>query len=135
MPERTPSTEVPKGVGVDALPHTRPGVPRERPQPDGGGAYWERPAPQRGVELLGRQGLRAATPVFGTAQPPRGLSGLVRRAAYRIPEHRASRWALLLVGDRLDVLGHRVAGSLWLLPAGLALAVGYATVARTLGRR
>jgi threonine dehydrogenase-like Zn-dependent dehydrogenase len=44
------------------------------------------------------------TLVFGTAQPPHGLSGLVRRTAYRIPEHRARRWALLLLADRLDIL-------------------------------
>ena len=28
------------------------------------------------------------TPVFGTAQPPRGLSGVLRRAAYGIPDTR-----------------------------------------------
>jgi hypothetical protein len=49
------------------------------------------------------------TPVFGTAQPPRGLSGLVRRAAYRIPEHKAARWLLLMLGDRIDVWESRIA--------------------------
>jgi hypothetical protein len=49
---------------------------------------------------------------------PRGLSGLVRRAAYRVPEHRTARWALLLAGDRLDVLEHRLGRDLWLVPAG-----------------
>ena len=65
----------------------------------------------------------------------RGLSGLVRRAAYRVPEHRTTRWTLLLVGDRLDVLEHRLARYLWLAPAALALAAGYAATARALGRR
>jgi hypothetical protein len=131
---RIPPIEPPKGVAVDALPHTRPGVPRESPKWDAG-AWWDRPEPQRGVELLARQGFRTATPVFGTAQPLHGLSGLVRRAAYRIPEHRASRWALLLAGDRLDVLERRASWGVWLLPAALALAAGYATVARALARR
>jgi len=84
---------------------------------------------------LSREGLRAATPVFGTAQPASGLSGLVRRAAYRIPEHHAARWALLLAGDRIDVLEHRIARNLWLLPAAAALAAGYLAVSRSLGRR
>jgi hypothetical protein len=43
------------------------------------------------------------TPVFGTAVPPRGLSGLVRRLAYRIPEHKTGHWLLLMLGDRIDV--------------------------------
>jgi hypothetical protein len=73
--------------------------------------------------------------VFGTGQPPRGLSGLLRRAAYRVPEHRASRWALLVAGDRLDVLEHRLARALWLAPAVLALAGGYLTVRRALARK
>jgi hypothetical protein len=46
------------------------------------------------------------TPVFGTAQPPRGPSGVLRRAAYRIPEHRALHWLLLVVADRVDVAQH-----------------------------
>jgi hypothetical protein len=121
------------GRAIDAAPETRPGVPRERA--GGGGAWWDRPPQQRGTEALSRQGLRAATPVFGTAQPPRLLSGLLRRAAYRIPEHRSSRWALLLAGDRLDVLEHRLGRNLWILPAALGLAAGYAVVTRALARR
>jgi hypothetical protein len=53
------------------------------------------------------------TPVFGTAQPPRGLSGLIRRAAYRRPEHEASRWMLLLLGDRVDVWESRLRRHRW----------------------
>jgi hypothetical protein len=134
MAEREGRGGGPSGHGVDAAPETRPGVPREW-IPDGAGAWWDHPSQQRGAALLSRQGLRAATPVFGTAQPVRGLSGLVRRAAYRIPEHRASRWALLLAGDRLDVLEHRVARNLWVLPAALAFAAGFAAMSRALSRR
>jgi hypothetical protein len=118
----------------DAAQETRPGVPRmHRPFPDPG-AHWERPAQQRGAPLLGRSGLRAATPVFGTAQPARGLSGLIRRAAYRIPEHRSGRWALLLLGDRIDVLEHRASRSWWVVPAAAALVLGYAVVSRASDR-
>src|SRR5512142_2104755 len=118
----------------DATPEARPGVPRmHRPFPDPG-AHWDRPQQQRGLPLLARTGLREATPVFGTAQPARGLSGLVRRAAYRVPEHRAGRWFLLMLGDRIDVLEHRLRRGWVLLPAAVALVAGYAIVARAARR-
>lgn len=123
------------GPAVDAAAETRPGVPRVRLGPPDAGAHWVRPEQQRGTPVLARAGLREATPVFGTAQPARGLSGLVRRAAYRLPEHRAARWALLLLGDRVDVLEHRLARGWFLLPAAVALAVGYAVVARAAADR
>ncbi|HET8542320.1 MAG TPA: hypothetical protein VFL83_20765 [Anaeromyxobacter sp.] len=124
-----------RGPAVDAAPEVRPGVPRvRRPAPDPG-AHWQRPEQQRGAALLSRAGLREATPVFGTAQPACGLSGLVRRAAYRVPEHRTGRWALLLAADRIDVLEHRLARGWWILPAAAALALGYAVVARAVSRR
>ncbi len=122
------------GTAVDVAPVTRPGVPREREVGDTG-AWWERPDPQPLADLLSREGVRRATPVFGTAQPARGLSGLFRRAAHRMPERRASRWALLFVADRVDVLEHRVARGVWILPAAVALLVGYAAGARALERR
>lgn len=122
------------GSAPDATPQARPGVPRmHRPFPDPG-AHWDRPQQQRGTPLLGRSGLAGATPVFGTAQPARGLSGVVRRAAYRVPEHRSGRWALLLLGDRIDVLEHRAARSWWLLPAAAALVLGYALASRASDR-
>jgi hypothetical protein len=120
------------GRASDADVAARPGVPRDAPVGPDPGAHWDRPEQQRGVALLSRSGLREATPVFGTAQPARGLSGAMRRAAYRLPEHRSARWALLLAADRVDVLEHRGA---WLVPAALAAGLGYAAVARALGRR
>jgi hypothetical protein len=42
------------------------------------------------------------TPVFGTAQPLHGVSGAVRRLAYRrFSEGRLAHWLLLVVGDRI----------------------------------
>src|SRR5690606_1996769 len=46
---------------------------------------------------------RFLTPVFGTACPPRGFSGLIRRYAYRFGESRLLHWALLMLADRVDV--------------------------------
>jgi hypothetical protein len=41
-------------------------------------------------------------PVYGTAVPLHGFSGLVRKAAYRYPDHWARHWTLLLLADRVD---------------------------------
>ena len=123
------------GVRVDGDPESRPGVPRIRRAAPDPGAHWVRPEQQQGTALLSRSGLRSATPVFGTAQPARGLSGAVRRVAYRIPEHRTGRWALLMAGDRVDVLEHRLARGWFLVPAAAALALGYLLVARAVSDR
>ena len=87
------------------------------------------------METLSREGIRLPTPVFGTAQPARGFSGLLRRAAHLVPDHRASRWMLLVAADRIDVLGGRLARNLWLVPAMVALACGYAAISFGVGRR
>lgn len=92
-------------VGVDEPPEPRPGVPMETSPRPAEGSHWTTPPRQparRG--RLRRKGLRRLTPVFGTASPPRGVSGLIRRIAYRIPEHRARHWMLLLTADRIDVM-------------------------------
>ncbi len=45
------------------------------------------------------------TPVFGTAQPLKGLSGAIRRYSYqRFSEGRAAHCLLLIAADRVDVL-------------------------------
>jgi hypothetical protein len=113
---RTSGEISPAGPGpaaADAGPDARPGVPREaEPQPDPG-AHWARPPRQSPtVTVLRRKGLDELTPVFGTAQPPHGLSGLIRRAAYRAPEHKARHWAGLLLADRVDVLESRLGRAL-----------------------
>jgi hypothetical protein len=121
------------GYAIDVGAEARPGVPRERRLPDGDpvGAL---PPPQPGPAVLSRSGIRTPTPVFGTAVPARGLSGAVRRAAYRVPEHRPARGALLLAADRLDVLERRAEAGWWLVPAAAALALGYVAASR-LARR
>lgn len=120
---------------VDATPASRPGVPRERwPEPDPG-AHWEVPEQQADTTALEASGVRRLTPVFGTAQPARLASGALRRLAYRLPEHRATRWGLLLAADRVDVLEHRFGRGLWGVAALGALAAGYALASRALRRR
>jgi hypothetical protein len=43
------------------------------------------------------------TPVYGTSCPPRGLSGALRDAAYRISEGRKERFVMLMAADRIDM--------------------------------
>ena len=89
--------------GVDLSPERRPGVPMRQPPALADGAHWKAPEQQQ-HGLARRPELRRLTPVFGTAVPVRGLSGVLRRVAYRIPDHRARHWLLLIFADRIDAL-------------------------------
>ena len=40
--------------------------------------------------------------------PLKGLSGVLRRAAYKVPDWKPRRWLMLLVADRLDALEARL---------------------------
>ena len=94
------------GWGVDLDPKDRPSYPQERFDPAGTGAHWELPEQQpekwpreRSIEHL------RLTPVFGTSCPPKGLSGVVRKLAYRrYSEARAAHWLLLIGADRIDAV-------------------------------
>lgn len=118
--------------GIDSL-EQRPGVPMENDPPvQAGNAHWAIPEKQIDPgNILKRKGLDELTPVFGTAVPPRGISGMLRRAAYNVAEHETSHWALLLIADRVDALEGRVKRALpFALPIVLlgvaGLAIGYA---------
>ncbi|HEX8344536.1 MAG TPA: hypothetical protein VF657_07285 [Actinoplanes sp.] len=92
------------GWGVDLDPKDRPSVPKEKFDPDLNGARWE--FPERQPEKWPRERSiehKFLTPVFGTSCPPRGLSGAIRKLAYRkYSEGRAAHWLLLLAADRVD---------------------------------
>ena len=94
------------GWGVDLDPADRPSVPRERFDPGATGAHWD--FPERQPELRPRErSIEHAflTPVFGTSCPTRGLSGVVRRLAYRrYSEARTAHWLLLIAADRVDAV-------------------------------
>ena len=94
------------GWGADLDPADRPSVPRERFDPSLSGAHWEYPDQQpekwpreRSVEHT------QLPPVFGTAQPPTGVAGAIRKLAYaKYSEGQAAHWLLLMAGDRVDTL-------------------------------
>lgn len=98
------------GWGADLDPADRPSYPRERFAPEETGAHWD--FPDRQPELRPRERSiehEMLTPVFGTTTPPKGLSGAIRRHAYkRYSEGRALHWLLLLGADRVDAIESHV---------------------------
>jgi hypothetical protein len=105
-PHTPPRTAPPPVEAVDLDRKNRPGVPRERPPEP-----WpnSRPTPQRmtappSVPRHGRPN-KPMPPVYGTAVPLRGLSGAIRKAAYRLPDHDTNHWLLLMLGDRVQWWG------------------------------
>ncbi|MEV0719292.1 hypothetical protein [Asanoa sp. NPDC050611] len=94
------------GWGADLDPKDRPSVPKERFDPGASEARWEFPArqPEKWPRERSNEH-KFLTPVFGTACPPKGLSGAMRKHAYRAySEGRAAHWLLLLAADRVDTV-------------------------------
>jgi hypothetical protein len=93
------------GWGVDLDPVDRPSHPKLQ-YPADTGAHWE--FPDRQPETFPRErSIEHAmlTPVFGTAQPRKGLAGAIRTYAYeRFSEGRAAHWLLLVAADRVDAV-------------------------------
>lgn len=88
-------------IGADAPLENRPGVPMETASALPAEPIARQPGGERHFR---RVGLEELTPVYGTAQPPRGVSGKMRKMAYSIPEHSAMHWMTLLLADRVDVM-------------------------------
>jgi len=113
----------PSWWGVDRDMSRRPGVPAQRePRPWPNSRF--PPERQQGepASLMHGGPNKEFPPVFGTAIPLKGLSGMVRRYAYQFPDHYPRYWLLKLLGDRIDSWEHRLARVLpWAVPlAGLA---------------
>jgi len=93
------------GWGIDADPENDPTYPMKHYN----GADHERlnyeKAPQQSVDIEVLQSVErpAITRVFGTSAPPKGLSGSIRRCAYRYSEATLAHWMTLLLADRVNV--------------------------------
>jgi hypothetical protein len=94
------------GWGVDANPENDPTYPQRDRSKDQGLAYnWERPAQQHSdVEILRSMEHSHMPAVFGTATPPSGLSGMIRRLAFRWSESNWLHWLMLMGADRINVV-------------------------------
>jgi hypothetical protein len=100
MPKNIP------GWGMDYDPDNDPTYPMKH----WNGADHERihyeKAPQQPetIEVLHSNERPSITRVFGTSTPPAGLSGAVRRYAFRYSEGTATHWMTLILADRIDVV-------------------------------
>jgi len=108
---------------IDADKARRPGNPMEHEPAPVANAHWLEPDQQPAVPGLLIDPDRKLTATFGTQHPPRGLSGMLRRAAYRVPDYRVRRWAMLILADRIEGLEATLARSVkqpatWLAIAG-----------------
>lgn len=93
------------GWGSDLPRENRPAVPMERTPPRLD-VPWSDPPPQqpRTVEVLKSVERPEHSRTFGTRLPPKGLSGAIRRAAFRRSENDVGHWLMLIAADRVDVV-------------------------------
>jgi hypothetical protein len=95
------------GWGVDADPENDPTYPiRDRSQDDASGKMvWDRPPLQEpDVEILRSIEHNRLPAVVGTSAPPSGLSGMIRRAAFKKSESDWWHWLMLMGADRINVV-------------------------------
>lgn len=94
------------GWGSDADPDNNPAYPM-RHLDDGQtrGLHWSRPVEQApDVEILQSIEHNRRPAVIGTSTPPSGLSGMIRRYAFRRSESDWWHWLLLMGADRINVV-------------------------------
>jgi hypothetical protein len=95
-----------KGWGIDANPENDPVYPmKNRNNGEHAGYTWQRPTQQPvNVEILHSNERPHVTAVFGTSTPPAGLSGLLRRFAFRYSESSYGHWLPLMAADRIGIV-------------------------------
>ena len=94
-----------KGWGVDANPKNDPTYPiKNRNDGEHEGYSWERPPQQPvSVEVLHSNERPNVSAAFGTSTPPAGLSGIIRRVAFKYSESSYGHWLPLMLADRVGV--------------------------------
>jgi hypothetical protein len=95
-----------KDWGIDADPKNDPTYPmKHRTDAEQEGYSWERPPQQPiDIEVLHSIERPNVTAVFGTSMPPSGLSGMIRRWAFKHSENSYLHWLPLLMADRVNVV-------------------------------
>ncbi|MGZ8544984.1 MAG: hypothetical protein ACXWV0_06785 [Flavisolibacter sp.] len=94
------------GWGIDADPDDNPNYPMKH----WNGADHERlnyvrpPLQPKDVEILRSIERPSDSAVFGTSTPPSGLSGQLRRFAFRYSEGHAGHWFSLILADRVNAV-------------------------------
>lgn len=95
-----------KGWGIDADPENEPTYPMKHYTGDDHKRLnYQRPEQQpQTVEVLHSNERPNITAVFGTSSPPTGLSGAIRRYAFRYSEGSWGHWLPLLLADRVNMI-------------------------------
>jgi hypothetical protein len=93
------------GWGIDADPANEPTYPiKNYTGDDHDRLHYERPPQQRQTTEILHSNERPGLPaVFGSSLPPSGLSGVLRRFAFRYSEGTFTHWLTLLLADRINV--------------------------------
>jgi hypothetical protein len=94
------------GWGIDADVKNDPTYPmKHRTDEEQLGYSWVRPTQQPiDREVLHSIERPNVTAVFGTSVPLRGLSGMIRRYAFKFSESTYAHWLPLLLADRINVV-------------------------------
>ena len=95
-----------KGWGIDNDPQNEPTYPMKNYTGDDHQRInWERPEQQEvSVEILHSNERPSVSAVFGTSAPPSGLSGSIRRYAFKHSENEYLHWLPLLLADRVNMV-------------------------------
>ena len=94
------------GWGIDADPDNNPTYPMKNYT----GADHERinyekpPQQEENIEVFKSNERPEISRVFGTSTPPAGVSGMIRRFAFRYSESSYGHWFPLVMADRIDVV-------------------------------
>src|ERR1700712_311603 len=93
------------GWGMDADPENEPTYPiKNYTGDDHNRSNYERgPQQPLTVEILQSNERPGPSVVFGTSVPPSGLSGVIRRYAFKHSEDRYRHWIPLILADRINV--------------------------------
>jgi hypothetical protein len=94
------------GWGIDADPRNEPTYPMKHyTGADHQRLDYNRPPLQPvDVEVLHSNERPNVTAVFGNTVPPSGLSGMIRRYAFRFSEESLKHWFTLVLADRINVI-------------------------------
>lgn len=94
------------GWGVDSNSENDPTYPmKHRNNSEQRGYSWERPTQQAvDEEILHSIERPNVTSVFGTSVPLQGLSGAIRRNAFKYSESSYGHWLQLVLADRVNAM-------------------------------
>jgi hypothetical protein len=94
------------GWGIDADTDNNPTYPMKKyTGADHERSNYEKSTQQtQNIEVLHSTERPSISRVFGTSVPPKGLSGALRRYAFKFSEGSSAHWLTLLLADRVNVV-------------------------------